>query len=492
MNNRIEQLTFTRFLAALTVVMFHGAGGIYFQALAFPFLDEIITSAPMAVSYLYVLSGFVMALAHYRPGEKTSLEEYWKARLTRLYPLYLAAFLFTCYYYGLGPLNARTEEALAHLLMAQAWIPKYVLSYNFPAWSVSVEIFFYALFPAFAWWAARQPIRRVIAVSLAIWALVQTVHHALWIGFYPQAHKFLIYFPLFHLGSFALGAAAGIWFLREGRAQKYETRVTLPLLALGVFLASLYVVVSARVSSIPREGQLMTGLLSPFLALALLALAFDSSRLTALFKRPALIALGETSYAVYIFHIPLRWTYERALERLDPARAQATLDATYVPLLLAFSFLAAFYFDRPLRLRLKKALQNVSLLSLAFDLMIFAFSVYVSFDLRFKTMRIRDEHYLTFRLMFWSALALRPLMAAAFGALNLSARQWIQPALLATAVGSAALTGVLYVGYAGGWASYFPLSVLALDFSITLGLALLARFALRFSFRKAGAAAQAS
>ena len=61
---RLDQLTFTRFWALLLVLIYHGAGGIYIQAInKFP-VSAILYSAPTAVSYLYVLSGFVMSLVY--------------------------------------------------------------------------------------------------------------------------------------------------------------------------------------------------------------------------------------------------------------------------------------------------------------------------------------------------------------------------------------------------------------------------------------------
>ena len=67
---RIDQLTFTRFIAIIVVLFFHGSGGVYFQVLSKYLPPALLLSATTSVTYLYVLSGFVMSLVYYRPQEK--------------------------------------------------------------------------------------------------------------------------------------------------------------------------------------------------------------------------------------------------------------------------------------------------------------------------------------------------------------------------------------------------------------------------------------
>ncbi|MDP2776727.1 MAG: acyltransferase family protein, partial [Anaerolineales bacterium] len=146
---RLDQLTFTRFAAILIVLFFHGGGGVYLQAVnVFPF-SAILVSATTSVTYLYVLSGFVMSLVYYRPNEKFDTGRYWTARFVRLYPLYLISYLLTCYYYIDFIAKIKPQKILANIFMLQAWIPQYAQSFNYASWSMTVEFFFYAVFPFF-------------------------------------------------------------------------------------------------------------------------------------------------------------------------------------------------------------------------------------------------------------------------------------------------------------------------------------------------------
>ena len=91
---RIDQLTFTRFIAIIVVLFFHGGGGVYFQALDTFLPSALLVSSTTSVTYLYVLSGFVMSLVYYRPQEKFTIGKYWTSRILRLYPL-VPDFIFT-------------------------------------------------------------------------------------------------------------------------------------------------------------------------------------------------------------------------------------------------------------------------------------------------------------------------------------------------------------------------------------------------------------
>ena len=114
---------------------------------------------------------------------------------------------------------------------------------------MTVEFFFYALFPFFTMWAYRQSTKKLILVSVVLWVVTQVIHNILWVGYYPDEGNFLIYFPLFHLSSFILGAVGGIWFLREGRDRAITSRTSLSVLLGSVLLVSVYIILSSKNSS---------------------------------------------------------------------------------------------------------------------------------------------------------------------------------------------------------------------------------------------------
>ena len=484
---RLDQLTFTRFIAILVVLFFHGGGGVYVRAIdVFP-LSPILISATTSVTYLYVLSGFVMSLVNYRPKEKFDTGKYWTARFVRLYPLYLISFLLVCYYYLDSIAQIKLQKTLTNVFVLQAWVPRYAQSFNYASWSMTVEFFFYAVFPFFTLWAYRQSTKKLIWVSVIVWAISQMIHNALWIGYFPEFENFLVYFPLFHLSSFILGAVGGIWYLREGREQKIKSGAGLLVFTGGVLLAFAYIIISSETTKFPHGIQLMTGLLAPVLTIIIVALALDKSRLSKILNNPALVALGETSYGLYILHVPVIWIYQRALENLSLADPQLIFDYTFLPLMIAVGLLIHFYIDQPLRSWLRKILQRVSMPLLILDLVIVAVSIYLAFRLRIGGGREYDVYRKLALLMFWSAFVLRTVFSVKFNALNPSTlygslTQFVRPVLISVTAGSAALAVIVFVGYSIGWFENFPRSIFVLDWAIMLVLSLL----VRFLFRRAG------
>ena len=151
---RIEQLTFTRFVIIILVLFAHDVLGPYLNPLLFFPVAALIRSGSTGVSYLFILSGFVMTIVYYKPDEKFDYFTFWRNRLIRLYPLYILAFVLTCVYYYDSLFKIKPEKILANIFILQSWIPKYAQSFNYVAWSMTVEIFFYLFFPFFLIWCS--------------------------------------------------------------------------------------------------------------------------------------------------------------------------------------------------------------------------------------------------------------------------------------------------------------------------------------------------
>ena len=190
---RLDQLTFLRFLAVLLVLIYHYGGGVYIKPINFFPISTLLRSAPTAVSYLYVLSGFVMSLVYYRPKERFDVRGYWSARFVRIYPLYIISFLLVSLYFIDYIARIKAPKILINIFVLQAWYPPYTQSFNYPSWSMTVEFFFYFLFPFFTMWAYRQPTRKLIWVSLALWIGSQVVHYFMWMFYFPEWELFIMF-----------------------------------------------------------------------------------------------------------------------------------------------------------------------------------------------------------------------------------------------------------------------------------------------------------
>ncbi len=481
---RYDQLTFTRFWALLLVFIYHGGVNFYISAInVFP-LSPILGSAPSAVGYLYVLSGFVMSLVYFRPKEKFDILGYWTARFIRIYPLYIISFLLVVYFYADYIVRIKPQKVLANIFVLQAWWPPYSQSFNYASWSMTVEFFFYAIFPFFVLWAYQQPTKKLIWASLALWTVSQVVHYILWVGYFPAQELFIVYFPLFHLNSFIIGVVGGIWFVREAQGKEINQRTNLLVIFGSLALIAGYLILSDVFPQLPRNLQPMAGLLSPFYIVFIVALALDKTVLSKLLSHRWLVVLGETAFALYILHVPIIWLYERALFSSNLSNPQLIFEITYLPLMIVTGLIAYYFIDPPIRSWLKNIMKRISMPLLILDLLIFTASIYISFRFRFGDGREYLSYRTTGLLMFWSAFILRTSISVILNTLNpanlyLPFMQIVRSLFVSVTAGSVIVSAIIYAGYSAGWFENFPRSVFLYDWLIIFTLSLSLRLVLR-------------
>ncbi len=189
-----------------------------------------------------MLSGFILTY-NYLPKNR-ELRKFWTARFARVFPVYLFALLFSaplalysCHKNGISFL----PSALAAPFLIQAWIPKTALLWNPPGWSLSVEAFFYLLFPFIAPPIARLYRRHFWVLFTSMWILSATPS-LLYAFVRPEgpvgltSGAFLIsvvrYNPIFRLPEFVLGIGVGSLFLDGRRLSRPRTTALLSIICL--------------------------------------------------------------------------------------------------------------------------------------------------------------------------------------------------------------------------------------------------------------------
>jgi len=340
----LPALTGIRILAAYYVVMLHTGSGYLDRHGAPRLVVHFLERGYLAVSLFFVLSGFILAYTYEgKISGGTNAAHFWEARFARIYPTYLLAL-------GLMVPFSRDvtlPQRWIVLSMMQTWMPwrpDLVGAWNFPAWSLSVEAFFYLCFPAILpflsrWTAGR--LRYLVGLLLALIAagnLAQPPENWPHSGFALARHVPL---PVLRLPEFVAGVALGLLFLRSPRWKPGGLFSMLMALAAIAGLC----LFSARWASVA---------VAP-LALLILGLAYRRGPVAWILSTRIFILLGGASYAVYLLQLPVRIFARLAVAQM--AHPPQALDAFLSPLVLLLSSIVVFLFwEEPARKFLRKAL----------------------------------------------------------------------------------------------------------------------------------------
>jgi peptidoglycan/LPS O-acetylase OafA/YrhL len=290
----LPNLTTVRLLAAVHVFCFHFLQWVPGSSMGFT-----------GVNLFFVLSGFILAYNHPTVPDKRRFLAF---RLARIYPLYCLSLLL-----GLPQFLSAHRHSPTTLLgiplsfvLLQTWVPPLRNSLNYAAWTLPVEMFFYASFPLLLPTVARNLGRWKLWIAVLGMLLVlptSTMFFAVMPAFPAHAAtlKDLLNIPLFHLGEFVIGMFLGLRFLE--RQPTFSGRQ--------VLLATLLLVVClALARPIPwRYLELMLdGLFAVPYGIFLYVLAGWRSRW---FAHPLLQLGGEISYGLYL----LQFQFELVLVR---------------------------------------------------------------------------------------------------------------------------------------------------------------------------------
>ena len=336
----LPALTGVRFLAAFYVVLFHGLPWLQ-QKYTLPRpVQTFLGNGYLAVNLFFILSGFILAYTYEGQIEgKTNRLHFWVARFARIYPVYFLS-LVLAYWFERG-LSFGTRTAV--LLMVQAWnprTPQLTGAWNYPAWTLSVEAFFYFCFPFLLPWMSRKS-SRTFFWMMAILVVVCVVVHTpvLGLGDLDRSSLFIniVPLPLLRLPEFLLGMVLGLKLLRNEAAEQGTGN------ALRTYFAAFGALV---ILSLPL-GVWVSLVTIPF-AILVYELAIGETLLAKLLSTQVMVLLGSASYAVYLLQFPIR-SWSRVVFSYLPEKL-APLGVPLTPLVLVlFSILVFKLWEEPCR-----------------------------------------------------------------------------------------------------------------------------------------------
>jgi peptidoglycan/LPS O-acetylase OafA/YrhL len=316
---QLPALTGLRFFLALWVILHHLTGpGQSLAATIAPVLPAplfaLIRGGYQAVTTFFVLSGFVLTRSYWRGSwTRGGLTKYYRGRLARVYPVYLLSLIVVAPFIIA---DAKWGYLAAHLTLTQAWLGPIPVGWNTPAWSLSCEMFFYAVFPLLGAFLVRRVTWRWV---VALGALACVLTPAMEAAGVPDAIK-----PLVHLSDFLMGIVAACGFeLAQGKVRGWWLYVP------GFAGAAAAI---AWAQWLPID---LNSVLRPLNAALIVGLAMGCPWLSG----RALVYLGKSSYAMYILHVPIMWWYLR--------EARLFSAAVYVGIVIAASLLVYAAVESP-------------------------------------------------------------------------------------------------------------------------------------------------
>jgi peptidoglycan/LPS O-acetylase OafA/YrhL len=294
----IKPLTSLRFFFSFAVFLSH-IGFIFTEN---TFLNKVyikvFQEGYIGVSFFFILSGFVLAL-NYKTKLITkhiSFKEFWIARIARIYPLHLLTLIISI------PISLTSVSVLVWLvklitngLLLQSFIPirDIYFSFNAPSWSISAELFFYALFPLII--IGYYKFKNVLFLNLILIIMIP-------VGIYYLPEKFE--HPLFYINPFLRIADFSIGILLYNLYERINignTRLTRMATLFEIFSIMLLFLFFGFHKYIPQGYRYSCYYWIPMSAI-IFVFAFQAGLFSKLLSHKLLILLGEISFSFYLLH----------------------------------------------------------------------------------------------------------------------------------------------------------------------------------------------
>lgn len=342
-DRNLEALTSLRFFAASWVLLFHSGSSFARTTPAVPrAVANMLSHGWLGVPFFFILSGFILAYVYAGKGLTfRGSRNFFAARIARIYPVYLLSLLVMVpFFLPFAPLRDWQQ-----FLMLQSWPAADVARlWDPPGWSLSVEVFFYLVFPLLLPLAERLPSSSLVALFGANCVLLLAV----WLN----------------MGIPCGGVPPNEWLGRPSLL----LIVRLPEFVDGLLLGLLF---RRHASSGSRAGlyamlaiiALATASTRSFYSHAIAILAFgplifliaaNGKRgwLGRFLNARLLVFLGGASYAIYLFQVPVLIWMEHAI----PASHDQLRRIAYTPVVLIVSMAIFQLVEKPARQALRRAL----------------------------------------------------------------------------------------------------------------------------------------
>jgi peptidoglycan/LPS O-acetylase OafA/YrhL len=366
-----------RALAALSVVLFHtsiASKGVFESR-----WGTLGAHLNVGVALFFLISGFLLyrpyAIALVEGSEPPRLLPYAKRRFLRIVPAYWLALTLLALWPGLQ--GVLTRDWWVYYGLLQSHRSQWLFGGIAPAWSLSVEVAFYALLPLLAAAIARLASRRsprarscIALAALGVLGAGGLVFRA--VSLHAGRTGLLLSLPAcllwFAVGmSFAVASARLADHPERSRAARLviDHSALCFALALAVYVGFCLSPLVPTLKSAALATSLADALGSPTVvtdlaeqvayavvaALVMAPAVFGESAgglPRRLLASPVLAKIGEWSYGIFLWHHPLLGALaDRGLERLIPGSPFLSLTVLIVPIAIACGWLSHRLVEAP-------------------------------------------------------------------------------------------------------------------------------------------------
>ncbi|MBX3312284.1 MAG: acyltransferase [Microbacteriaceae bacterium] len=309
---RLNSLTGLRWWAAFLVFLYH----LDVFAPLPAFISRFTKYGFHGVAFFFILSGFVLTWTF---NNKTPISTQYLRRFAKIFPLHVVTLLIAIpVFYSFSTLDETQTWVkpfqlgilLLSLLLLQAWSrdPVVLFSGNPAAWTLSVEVFFYALLP----WIGKllkflNKRKTLVFLGLTLFAIV--FYRFLQFATNTDFGQNSLPWPILRIGEFLLGAFAA-WAMRQGWLPKIPVTVSL----IAVLTVFLLLGLQMQISDIsPQIGSLINFFNSELVIFCFLLIIISLARadileLKTIFRTTLQVKLGEWSFAFYLIHATILYT----------------------------------------------------------------------------------------------------------------------------------------------------------------------------------------
>lgn len=354
-------MTALRFFAAGLIVLHHFINH-------FEFGNAINRFFPthQAVSFFFVLSGFILTYVYRDFNAPGSVRRFFIARFARVWPLHCATLLLTLFiiagWYSQqstrpGSLTSFWLPLLSNLLLVQSWIPleKFYYSFNAVSWSISTEFGFYLMFPLLlAGFKHNWPYKLIGTLAFTI--LVALSLHYLAINDDATVIGIVGHLPLARLFEFTAGMTTALLYQRlkhlykpGGMAANLIEAAALSGVLLGMAMSIPLCFYSKSFFATPGKLWVLVGNFSViFIAPFILVMALRQGGISRFLSRPGFVFLGEISFSIYLLHQILLRAYSAYFKDLIVA-PKWLIFGYFIALVLLSSYLLWEFIEKPCR-----------------------------------------------------------------------------------------------------------------------------------------------